>query len=277
MLRLFISKLKIFRYPVLSIIKFFDREISIKHHISNKPFHLELYGHKGYWFFGRSRENYEIKLIQKLIKKDFKILEIGAHIGYLTVIFESILSSDNLPNIVACEPSPKTINLLKKNIKSTTIIHDKAMTNQVGKTISFYTENHGGSTNSTIKRFTQDSLKYMSKSSHRVSEEIEEITVVTDTVDNFCRVNSFNPDFIKIDVEGAELSVLEGSLEQLKKVKVIMLEASQNQKQIYDLLIANDFRVFTPKMKEITNYEGIEWTIFCFSNLHLESLMRSLS
>ena len=44
-------------------------------------------------------------------------------------------------------------------------------------------------------------------------------SVSTETLDSYCKRNLFFPDFLKIDVEGNELKVLQGGIETLKKCK----------------------------------------------------------
>lgn len=44
-------------------------------------------------------------------------------------------------------------------------------------------------------------------------------TVKTQTLDNYCKINNIQPDFLKIDVEGNELKIFNGATEILKKYK----------------------------------------------------------
>ena len=62
----------------------------------------------------------------------------------------------------------------------------------------------------------------------------KEITVTTDTLNNILRQNKIKPDFIKIDTQGSELSILKGSDEILSEtlgieVEVEFLQLYQNQ------------------------------------------------
>ena len=52
---------------------------------------MNTFKHKGYWYYGKNREKSEINCFCKLIKKGDKVLEVGAHIGYVTQIFEKIV------------------------------------------------------------------------------------------------------------------------------------------------------------------------------------------
>jgi len=51
------------------------------------------------------------------------------------------------------------------------------------------------------------------------------IEVETDTLDNYCTENNINTiDFVHMDVQGAELSVLKGAMSMLSSIKLIWLE-----------------------------------------------------
>ena len=52
-----------------------------------------------------------------------------------------------------------------------------------------------------------------------VSGEWECRVVDTSTIDDFCRQRNVTPDFIKMDIEGAELSALKGGIETIKKYR----------------------------------------------------------
>ena len=77
--------------------------------------------------------------------------------------------------------------------------------------------------------------------------------VELDTLDNFCKLNDIERiDFLKIDVEGHELRVLEGATELLasKKVDIIQFEFTQLNAVIklffYDFysMLSPDFEIF---------------------------------
>ena len=62
----------------------------------------------------------------KVTAEGDNILEVGAHIGYLTQIFEKI---SIIGNIIAIEPSLKNFDLLKQNVKKETSIIRCAISN----------------------------------------------------------------------------------------------------------------------------------------------------
>ena len=51
-----------------------------------------------------------------------------------------------------------------------------------------------------------------------MSSNVSSVIVETDTLNNICSQHNFKPNFIKIDVEGAEYDVLKGASNILKNV-----------------------------------------------------------
>ncbi len=62
-------------------------------------------------------------------------------------------------------------------------------------------------------------------------KQFESFDVKTDTIDNFCEENSINSiDILKIDTEGSEIEVLEGSKNILNKTNIILIEVLDERK-----------------------------------------------
>ena len=60
--------------------------------------------------FGQ-REIEQKFIIEKIIKPDYKILDLGSNIGYYALIFKNKILSNN---IILVEPHPQILNYLKK-------------------------------------------------------------------------------------------------------------------------------------------------------------------
>lgn len=285
-IRSVISKIPLVRKVVISLLNFFEREIKIKHDITSRTFHLMLSAHRGYWFLGKKRENKEIYFLNRILKKHFSILEIGGHIGYLSNYFESKLEQNindkTKLRFVEAEPTPKSIKFLRKNTYPNTLVLEKAFSDTVNQEIDFYTEDYGGFTNSIIREVTTESVNWnnrgdiefltLSKSqSNNQNQKINIIQVKTETVDNFCKENNFNPNFIKIDVEGAELQVLKGANNQLKVIDCMMVEVTHNKPEVLELLKENDFHLFSANFEKISSEpKNLYGNIFCLSSDYMK-------
>ena len=91
---------------------------------------------------------------------------------------------------------------------------------------------------------------------HQYLEEFDEIHVESNTVDSF----NLTPYFIKIDVEGAELFVFQGSVETLKNTKIIFFECNEvhykeynyTSEDLYNFLIESNFEIFGTDFNKIS-------------------------
>lgn len=231
-----ISNIAFLRKLIFPLLRKFDFQISWTHDITNKKLFIKFWSHKGYWFFGKNRDNQEINLIKKLINAKECIIEVGAHIGYLTQIFENLVGDNGI--VYAIEPTPDSRKFLQKNVSEKTKILPIVVSDQK-KLVDFFIEDFGGFTNSIdydfVYRTNQSNIQKLNK-------PITKIQVPSDTIDNICSENNIKPNFIKIDVEGAELSVLKGGEEVLPKLKALMVEISKNAKEVYELLYSKEFK-----------------------------------
>ena len=143
----------------------------------------------------------EIEFCKKHIKKGQIVVDIGANIGYYTLIFAQLVG--NSGKVFAFEPDPKNFEYLQKNIKlnefNNIFLEKKAVSNNLTKTKLFKDpQNLGG-----------HSLIDPGKGN-------ESIEVETTTLDNYFKDFNQKIDFIKIDVEGAEDKVIQGGMNFFK-------------------------------------------------------------
>jgi FkbM family methyltransferase len=146
-------------------------------------------------------EKYETKLFKDLIKPGMTVVDIGANIGYYTLIAAKLVGSKG--KVYAFEPEPNNYRLLIKNIEencyNNVIPIQKAVSNKPGKTKLF--------TSKTV-------FSSLSFSENNVPEKKEFVMVETITLDEF--LENSNIDFIKMDTEGAEGLIVEGAEKVLK-------------------------------------------------------------
>lgn len=154
-------------------------------------------------------EKEEQDMIGRMLEDSATILDIGANIGWCTI---NIAMMKQRVTVHAFEPIPKTFRYLKKNIALNNVTNanvynfgfsDKSET----RVFYYYPEGSGNAS--------------MVNVSNRA--EIEEIKCKVLRLDDFMRDQDFTVDFIKCDVEGAELFVFEGSRETLKTQKPIIV------------------------------------------------------
>jgi len=127
-------------------------------------------------------------------------VDIGAHIGK-----HSLELSKTCNRVIAIEPDPASFALLRENIvtnvASNILPLNCAMGSEPGNVTFYRDANYPTSNSITVKK----------------NNNMEEITVVCDTLDNISKGLNVDIDFIKVDVEGGELNVLKGGKETLKR------------------------------------------------------------
>jgi len=141
-------------------------------------------------------EKYETKLFKDSIKPGMVVVDIGANIGYYTLIAAKLVGSRG--KVYAFEPEPNNYRLLIKNIEvngyKNVIPIQKAVSNKHGETKLF--------TSKTV-------LSSLSFSEDNVPEKKEFVMVETITLEEFFKDSKV--DFIKMDTEGAEGLIIEGA------------------------------------------------------------------
>jgi len=159
-------------------------------------------------------EPFETNLVKKAVRKGSVVLDIGANIGYYTLIFAKLVGEQG--KVFAFEPEPFNFKLLKKNVEinnyQNVILQNSAVSNNNGKTKLYLSQEQSG----THRIFP----------SHICSNNYVEVEMVR--LDDYFKKNVLAEkiSFIKIDVEGAELGVLKGmkSLLELNKKLEILIE-----------------------------------------------------
>lgn len=158
-----------------------------------------------------NHEAEELKMIRKFLKKDGVILDIGANIGWYCLNLAKDVPEGR---ILAFEPIPKTYEYLKKNIAINGIknveIHNFGLSDKNKEVIFYYDPNLSGA--SSLKNLDKDRKKVKIKG--RVKR-----------MDSFISRLTKRIDFIKCDIEGAEIFAIKGGLKTIKKtLPVIFLE-----------------------------------------------------
>lgn len=134
--------------------------------------------------------------------------DIGANMGYI-----SLLLKKKMPDIkvTGFEPIEKTYELFKRNVElnqtDVNAVH-MGLSNEEGLlTYYYYPE---GSGNASLKNLSG-------------RENVEEIQTPVTTLDKYVKTHDIKSiDFMKIDVEGAELNVIGGGIDTIENFKPIM-------------------------------------------------------
>ncbi len=165
--------------------------------------------------FFQHYETEEADTLMKLIKPGMTVLDIGANIGYFTLLMAKQVTSSG--SVFAFEPNPRMIEQLEKNIALNTEVQDgririeKIALGCEEADTDFYAPVRGaegvGGLRDTKRAPVDQTLRvHVSKLDRWI------------TLKDVARI-----DLIKIDVEGGELDVFRGAEDVLRKFRPILL------------------------------------------------------
>jgi FkbM family methyltransferase len=214
---------------------------------------LDLKAEKDYWL-----GTYEPQLqaaIQKLVLPGQIAYDIGANIGFMTLLFAKCVESTG--HVYAFEALPANLQRLRDNIAinavgdRVTII--SAAVNDRSSSTKFYIGPSPG-TGKLVKSAGRSTITY------RESIEVEGISI-----DDFIyQAGNPAPDILKIDIEGGEVLALPGMSRMLhEKHPVVMIELhGQEAAQVgWDLLKKENYRIchMAADFPPILALQEIDW------------------
>lgn len=188
---------------------------------------------KGIW------EPVESLIAGRYIKHGDIVVDVGAHIGYYSLLFSYMVGKRGL--VYAFEPDPKNYDVLLKNLGlnniSNVIPSIIALSNEKKQKVDFYLTSYITGHHSLAE-----------------VEETDEVIKVTQTTIDTYFDDKARVDFVKIDTEGNECDVLEGMgrvIVDNPQIK-IMCEFAENNlkhfgqtlKSLYNVLIFYGFTVY---------------------------------
>lgn len=224
-------------------------------------------GIDNYYDDNLSGERYALIEIIKKLKRPL-VIDVGAHIGDSAML---ILSINPSAQIFSFEPNPKTFKKLKQNSRKYHYYpFNLALGNREGSIFLYDAKNSGSSPFSTVYPSVIESIHHSTASKY---------TVKMTTLDKFYEkyIKSGNIDFLKIDVEGNELKVLEGAKILIKKGKITCIQFEFNAMNRFSrtffidleniLKNYNLYRLLPSGMLKINSDSLLNSEIFLFQNI----------
>lgn len=164
-------------------------------------------------------EPIETDFVKKNVTEGSIVLDIGANIGYYTLLLAKLVGEKG--KVYSFEPEPYNFNLLKKNVETNgyenIILENAAVSNTGGKSKLFLSK--GRSTHSlfTFKNKTENSI---------------DVNLIK--LDEYFNNNPLSNkiSFVKLDVEGSELAAIQGMKSILEKNKQILLMIEFNARSL---------------------------------------------
>jgi FkbM family methyltransferase len=161
------------------------------------------------FIYGQYEDN-ETKLVRKLCRNESVFFDIGANVGYYSLIAGKTNKNNR---VYAFEPVKRTFERAAANIKLNHLNNIFLYKKIISNTTELASINVGNESNWGMSSLVQH---------EHLSGDIEKVESIT--LDNFVKEQKITRlDLVKIDVEGFELNVLEGMKETLIQFKPIIL------------------------------------------------------
>lgn len=157
----------------------------------------------------------ETAFIKKYVKKNMCVVDIGANIGYYSVLMSKLVGPRG--SVLSFEASPRNYELLKKNIRDNkcenTSTFNLAISNEYGAIDFIETRSYFGQ--SHIAK---------SEECNKISRDKKSIEIETLRLDDFFHKNPYpSPSLIKMDIEGAEGLAFQGMQELINNCEDIAI------------------------------------------------------
>ena len=203
-------------------------------------------------------EFFDMGFLLHILREEDIFADVGSNIGSYTILASGVVGAKS----VAFEPVPSTFYYLQKNIEINNL-------HQIAKAYNVGVGNEKG-----ILKFTKDA----DTTNHIVIENAENVATINVEIiilDDFF-LNNQVPTLMKVDVEGFEKNVFEGSKNVLAntQLKALIVELNGcchrygvNENDIHQLLLNNHFKTYqyNPLERELIEtptYNSEENTIY---------------
>jgi FkbM family methyltransferase len=188
-------------------------------------------------------ERMETEFVKRLLRRDMTVVDAGAHHGLYALLASKRVGWDG--RVIAVEPSPRECARLEKHLRlnrcSNTELVPCALGEDPGETDLYLVDGFQDWCNSLRPPAVDEPVRTVRVSVRRLDDVLAELGVR-------------KVDFIKLDVEGAELSVLYGAMKLLQRESrpAILAEVQDTRtrpwgyaaREIIQFLIRMDYRWF---------------------------------
>jgi tRNA (mo5U34)-methyltransferase len=195
-------------------------------------------------------EEMEMKFVKRLLRRDMTVVDVGAHHGIYTLLASKRVGPRG--RVVAIEPSPRECARLKRHLRlnraSNVELIPCAAGENPGEVDLYVVDGFNDWCNSLRPPATAEPVKTARVQVRRLDEILSELDIA-------------KVDFMKLDAEGAELSVLYGALKLLnRKDRPAMLVEVQDvrtrrwdyaAREILHFLIRMDYQWFAIAAKGV--------------------------
>ena len=191
----------------------------------------------------------ERRLLFSLAEQSNVVFDIGANIGWYTLNFANANPSVSVHSF---EPIPFTFRYLEKHLElnevNNVFVNNFGLSNEKGEAQFYWGRDETGSS----------SMENIQERDHA-----NIVNCQLSTIDDYCEENRLSVDFIKCDVEGAELQVFQGASTILKRDKPAVFaemlrkwsaKFGYHPNEIIDIFTATGYRCFAYESNEFKEF-----------------------
>lgn len=278
MTRANLSEVALLRRLLLPALKRLRFDFRMRHPwVPGADVFLNSFVHKGYWFHGKGRERQSMELVAELVSPGSTVVEVGGHIGFLSLYFACLAGP--VGKVIVLEPGSNNLPYLRRNLADASRwsnlapieLVEKAAGREAGELI-FFEDDLSGQNNSLVEDY--EGLRENSREAYvRHSVKARPVEVVPlDALVGTRKVN-----FVKIDVEGFELGVLEGMVTLLSRQRpVLMVEVQADKEAIFELLTGKGYHLFNIRRERVTAPNEMFENVFALNRTDHASLIASV-
>ena len=191
--------------------------------LAGRPMYVNLRSQKYYWLGTYEPEVQSV--ILREVRQDDIVYDIGAHIGFFSLLFSIIVGSQG--EVHCFEPLPENVEILRRQLRTNQFEHvvtvvSSAVTSETGS-VSFYVN-----ASSFIGTVILDPQK-----------QARRIRVNAIRLDDYISGGNRPPHLIKMDIEGGETEAVLGMLETLKTKRpriIIEFHSDQAKSEVWKIL-----------------------------------------
>jgi FkbM family methyltransferase len=194
-------------------------------------------------------EKVESTMMENLVFDGDTFFDIGANIGWYSI---NIAASRRATKVYCFEPIPKTYKSLSVNIELNAVpnvmSHNFGFSSQAGEfPFYYYPEGSGNASSANVTERT----------------DVETVQCKVRTLDDYTSETGLRVDFIKCDVEGAELLVFQGGIKTITRDKPIVFSEilrkwsakfNYNPNDIFSLFKDQGYQAFTVKENHLAKF-----------------------
>jgi FkbM family methyltransferase len=213
-----------------------------------EPVSMALYRYK---FFERGLT----QIMLKLLEPGMVFFDVGSHFGYYSLLASMLVGESGA--VHAFEPTPSTFEVLQRNTagKPNVRVNNLALWSRT-ESLEF---RDYGTTYSAFNSIQAGGIE------DKMREGVPGVrcTVQATSVDEYVRATGATPNLLKLDAEGAELNILAGMAETIRRARPILtvevgddLEPNGSRsRQLLEAVISHGYRPFEARNGVIVPHE----------------------